>query len=58
MSAKKVLVTFGRDVTDEDVRSLQAREDVLEALLIDDVHINININTEGGGGGFPDRIQD
>jgi hypothetical protein len=55
MSAKKVLVTFGRDVTDEDVASLQASGDVLEALRIDDVHINININTDPGGGGFPDR---
>lgn len=55
MSAKKVLVTFGRDVTDEDVRSLQASEDVLEALLIDDVHINININTDPGEGPFGDK---
>jgi hypothetical protein len=56
MAAKKVLVTFGRDVTNEDVASLQASEDVLEALLIDDVHINVNINTDPGEGGFPDRL--
>ncbi len=46
MAGQKVIVTFGRDVTDEDLAALQAPDDVIEALLVDDTHINININTD------------
>jgi hypothetical protein len=56
--AQKVVVTFGREVTEDDLVRLQAPDEVIEALLIDDTHINININSDPwpGGGGFPDRI--
>ena len=46
MPSNKIIVTFGRDVTDEDLAGFQARDEVVEALLIDDTHINVNINTD------------